>query len=73
MSIKNEAYEILEELKNPTFIKPATIKVAGDYKSLIEVRALFLMALIKNGSVHADDVWDAEQVILAWNEVKGHE
>jgi len=31
------------------------------------------MELIKNGYIHANEIWDAGQIIEAWNEVKGHE
>lgn len=57
-TVKEKGYEIickLREMQNTA---------EGNW-----ILAATLRALIKNGAVHADDVWPAEQVIEAYEEV----
>lgn len=56
MSVKEKGYEIICELQN------------NNNSSIL---ASVLRALIKNGGVHADDVWPANQVIEAYESVMG--
>ncbi len=59
MNVKSKAYDYLQRIKN---------SVIHD----IEAR-MILHALIKNGAVHADDVWPAEKLIEAYEEVMGED
>lgn len=57
MNVKIKAWDYLQKIKN---------SVIHD----VEAR-MILHALIKNGAVHADDVWPAEQLIEAYESVMG--
>lgn len=59
MNVKSKAYDYLQEIKN---------SVIHD----IEAR-MILHALIENGAVHADEIWIAEKLIEAYEEVMGED
>lgn len=58
MNVKIKAWEYLQEIKEGIGIVNA---------------GLILHALIENGAVHADDVWPAEKLIEAYEEVMGED
>ena len=58
MNVKIKSWDYLQEIKEGIGIVNT---------------ALILHALIKNGAVHADDVWPAEQLIEAYEEVMGED
>ena len=58
MNLKIKAWEYLQKIK----------------EGISEHNAeLVLLALIENGSVHADDLWKAEKIIEAYESVMGEE
>lgn len=62
MSVKSKAWDYLQIIKqqDPFYI------TEHEYK-------LILLALIENGAVHADEVWNSEKVIEAYESVMGEE
>ena len=58
MSLKIKAWEYLQKIREGI----------GQHNA-----ELVLLELIKNGSVHADDLWKAEKIIEAYESVMGEE
>lgn len=60
MNVKSKAYDYLQILLDED----------GFHLTSAQYR-MILLALIENGTVHADDVWPAEQLIEAYESVMG--
>lgn len=57
MSVKSKAWDYLQKIK-------------GEDLTSAQCR-MILHALIKNGAVHADEIWNSEKVIEAYELVMG--
>ena len=62
MNVKIKAWDMLEVLKQQDPLHMTDHK----YK-------LVLLALIENGAIHADEVWNSEKLIEAFEQVMGDE
>lgn len=62
MSVKSKAWDYLQ-----------IIKQQESFHITEQESVLILLALIKNGAVHADDVWPAQKLIEAYESVMGVE